>query len=376
MHVFKLDRLLEVVQLVRKEIPTHTQIVVNVGDFEAVQARQMRAAGVSGAYHVCRLREGIDTSLDPAARRKTFEAIRGAGLDFYYCCEPIGPEHTPEEMADQILIGIEFGCLQHAAMRRVLVPGAPLATRGQITESRLAQVVAVVAFATLGLKEIRQIAVHEPNLLGLAAGANTIYAETGANPRDTEEDTSRNRGLDIAACRKMLYEAGFTGVVRGADAESFGGSREFATFVGRVVPTWKLGEDEPFAVGLSTLVGGLDNRCALRMLGTGEVFTSPGAQTIASWAADATWTAGRWKLFGEVSQVFGVVSPRYYASGGPSDQFTDALAGIHCSQGPITYRFVYSTGLADNPHGWQSMFVPGGTIRLTRNLTLWCEHVF
>jgi len=83
MHEFKLDRLLAVVERVRREIPRHTQIVVNVGDFDVAQAREMRAAGVSGAYHVCRLREGVDSSLDPAARRKTFEAIRGAGLDFY-----------------------------------------------------------------------------------------------------------------------------------------------------------------------------------------------------------------------------------------------------------------------------------------------------
>jgi biotin synthase len=215
MHEFKLDRLLAIVEKVRGEIPAHTQIVVNVGDFDRVHAGEMRAAGVRGAYHVCRLREGVDTSLDPAARRNTFEAIRSAGLDFYYCCEAIGPEHSPEELADQIFLGMEFGCLQHAAMRRVFVPGAPLAHRGQITESRLAQVVAVIALATLGLKETQQIAVHEPNLLGLAAGANTVYAETGANPRDTEADTSANRGLDIIACRKMLYEAGFTRLLRG-----------------------------------------------------------------------------------------------------------------------------------------------------------------
>jgi|YelNatPaOPRAMG01_1025707.scaffolds.fasta_scaffold17414_7 biotin synthase len=215
MHELNLEWLLTVVERIRKEIPNHTQIVVNVGDFDVGQAREMRASGVSGAYHVCRLREGIDTSLAPAARRKTFEAIRSAGLDLYYCCEPIGPEHTPDELVEQMFLGIEFGCFQHAAMRRVYVPGVPLAERGQITESRLAQVVAVVALATLGLKETKQIAVHEPNLLGLVAGANTVYAETGANPRDTEEDTSRNRGLDMAACRKMLYEAGFTGVVRG-----------------------------------------------------------------------------------------------------------------------------------------------------------------
>ena len=214
-HEFDLGRLLAVIERVRRELPLHTQIVVNIGDFDAVQARELHAAGVRGAYHVCRLREGRDTALDPARRKHTLGVIRGAGLDLYYCCEPIGPEHTAEELVEQMFIGLEYGCFQHAAMRRVYVPGAPLASKGQITERRLAQVVAVVTLASLGCRETKNIAVHEPNLLGLAAGANVVYAETGANPRDTETDTAGNRGLDMAACRKMLYEAGFRALLRG-----------------------------------------------------------------------------------------------------------------------------------------------------------------
>ncbi|TVS09161.1 MAG: radical SAM protein [Planctomycetaceae bacterium] len=210
MHDFTNERLLEIIQAVRKCIPPETQIVVNIGDFDIAQGQQLRSAGVHGAYHVCRLREGTDTSLSPEDRKKTFRTIRDAGLDFYYCCEPIGPEHTPEELVEQIFLGVGYGCFQHAAMRRVFVSGMPLSDRGQITELRLAQIVAVVTLATLGCQETQNIAVHEPNLLGLTAGANVVYTETGANPRDTEVDTSSNRGLDMPAARKMLYEAGFT----------------------------------------------------------------------------------------------------------------------------------------------------------------------
>ncbi len=215
MHDFTLDRLLDVITDIRKCIPSQTQIVVNIGDFDLAQGEQLRAVGVQGAYHVCRLREGRDTSLDPEERKKTFRTIRDAGLDFYYCCEPIGPEHSPEELVAQIFLGIEYGCFQHAAMRRVFVPGMPLSHRGQITELQLAHVVAVVTVATLDCQETKNIAVHEPNLLGLTAGANVVYAETGANPRDTEADTSGHRGLDMAAARTMLYEAGFTALRRG-----------------------------------------------------------------------------------------------------------------------------------------------------------------
>ena len=82
MHEFDLDRLVSVVSAVRRELPAHTQVVVNVGDFDPSQARQMKAAGVNGAYHVCRLREGTDTSLAPEARKRTFRVIKDAGLDF------------------------------------------------------------------------------------------------------------------------------------------------------------------------------------------------------------------------------------------------------------------------------------------------------
>jgi biotin synthase len=182
MHDFEFDNLLDIIRTVRGCIPRQTQIVVNIGDFDRSQAERLRTAGIQGAYHVCRLREGVDTALSPEQRKKTFRTIREAGLDFYYCCEPIGPEHTPEELVEQMFVGIEYGCFQHAAMRRVWVPGLPVSDRGQITELRLAQVVAVVTLATLGCKKTQNIAVHEPNLLGLTSGANVVYAETGAKP--------------------------------------------------------------------------------------------------------------------------------------------------------------------------------------------------
>ena len=209
MHTFDFERLLRIVRMLRERIRRETQLVVNIGDFDQAQARDLKAAGIHGAYHVCRLREGVDTALDPEQRKATIRNITESGLDWYYCCEPIGPEHSPQELADQIFIGLEYGCFQHATMRRVYIPSAPLSPYGQISELRLAQVTAVVALATLACSETKSIAVHEPNLIGLTGGANTVYAETGANPRDTEKNTTGHRGRDIHACKMMLYEAGF-----------------------------------------------------------------------------------------------------------------------------------------------------------------------
>ncbi len=209
MHPFDLHHLLHVIELARGRVPSGTQIVVNLGDFDAAQARELKGAGVDGAYHVLRLREGSDTALDPGRRMETIQAAQRAGLDWWYCCEPIGPEHSPGELAEQIFFGVNHGCVAHAAMRRVYLPSSPLAARGQVSELRLAQVTAVVALATMHSPAVKLIAVHEPNVLGLSSGANALFAEAGANPRDTEENTTGHRGRDILACKKMLYEAGF-----------------------------------------------------------------------------------------------------------------------------------------------------------------------
>lgn len=215
MHDFDRERLLADVTALRVMVPGSTQLVVNIGDADVGYFRALRAAGVSGAYHVLRLREGRDTRLDPALRRATIAAIKDAGLDWYTCCEPIGPEHSDAELVEQIFVGVEHGCFQHAAMRRVAQPGLPLYASGQISELRLAQVTAVVALASLGSPETRSIAVHEPNVLGLCSGANTVYAETGANPRDTAAETAGHRGLDVAGARQMLWEAGYERLMRG-----------------------------------------------------------------------------------------------------------------------------------------------------------------
>ncbi|QQE13574.1 hypothetical protein JD969_08985 [Planctomycetota bacterium] len=215
MHNYDYFHLLDVVQAVREAIPSHTKIVINVGDFTLDQASQLKSLGITGAYHVCRLREGCDTDLNPQDRLNTIQAIKESELDWYYCCEPIGPEHTPDEIVDQLQLGVQYECFQHATMRRVYLEQAPLSEFGQISELRLAQITAVVALATLASETVDNIAVHEPNLLGLTSGANVVYAEAGANPRDIALDTATNRGINIHQAKTMLFEAGFTALRRG-----------------------------------------------------------------------------------------------------------------------------------------------------------------
>ena len=219
MHTYDEKRLIQTVEAVRKVIPSSTDIVLNMGDFSLETAKTLAVAGVSGMYHVMRLREGVDTKLDPEDRKKTIRAIKDAGLNWYYCCEPIGPEHTAEELADLIFLGAEYECFQHAAMRRVTFPGSPLQEKGMITELRLAQVVAVTLLAMIANPTLQALAVHEPNPLGLMSGANSVYAEAGANPRDTTENTKSGRGLDTLACKRMFTETGFDCIYNASNEE-------------------------------------------------------------------------------------------------------------------------------------------------------------
>jgi biotin synthase len=150
MHRFGFEWFRDLCAELHRRIPAHLEILANVGDISPAQLGELKDAGVSGAYHVCRIREGIDSCMTPADRWATIERILEAGLSWYNMCEPLGPEHTPEELVEQMWLGVDLPCTQHGVMQRFPVPGSPLYHHGQVSLSRLGQVAAVVALATVG----------------------------------------------------------------------------------------------------------------------------------------------------------------------------------------------------------------------------------
>lgn len=219
MHEYDLQNFLNAVKIAKELVPESTKIWSNVGDTEKEAFQEMKKAGVEGVYHVCRIGEGKDTNLKPENRMRTMRNAMDAGLLLYTCCEPIGPEHSPRELVDNMFIGIELGCTQHAAMRRVAVPGTPFYPYGQITELRLGQIVAVVSLASFTAPSMTYCGVHEPNKIAYCSGANIITAESGANPRDNSADTAKSRGMDMDDCRRMLLDSGFTHICRGDESK-------------------------------------------------------------------------------------------------------------------------------------------------------------
>ena len=205
---YPFDRYVEIAKAVRKVLSPDMPMVANIGDFGPEQAEKLLNAGFQGVYHVFRLREGKDTEIDPEVRLQTLKAIRDSDLDLGYCVEPIGPEHSPEELVEEMFRGKEYGAVNLASMWRVPVSGVPLAKLGMISQWSLAKAVAVTRIVVGD--SISAMGVHEARILPLRAGTNQIYAETGPNPRDTIEDTSKGIGFSVEACKNMLREAGYT----------------------------------------------------------------------------------------------------------------------------------------------------------------------
>jgi biotin synthase len=200
------ERFVECAAAVRAMLPARVRLVANIGDFSPEIAKELKAAGCTGAYHIRRLREGQDTGIPPERREQTLENIRKAGLDLYYCIEPIGPEHAYPELVEEMLRARRLDVQVMAAMRRIPVPGTPLAAKGQISGLELTKVVAVT---NLLVNPARSMNVHEPMQMPLLAGVNQLYAESGANPRDTNSRTEQSRGFSPAKAWTMLAEGGW-----------------------------------------------------------------------------------------------------------------------------------------------------------------------
>jgi len=204
---YPFGRYLETTQEIRSRLRPETVMIANVGDFEVGEGRRLKETGFSGIYHAVRMGEGKQTTIPPESRLATFRAAEESGLLLGTCVEPVGPEHTPEELVEKTLIGREASPCYSGTARRITIPGSSLAEQGMISEFTMAYQVAVVRLA-MGPR-VRGNCTHEPNLLGAASGANLFWAEVGANPRDTRAETAEGRGLGVAACRKILEEADY-----------------------------------------------------------------------------------------------------------------------------------------------------------------------
>lgn len=190
----------------RAELKNTQKLVANIGDFDVSYARELKGAGVDACYHVVRLREGTDTAIDTKTRIKTLDAIVAEGLELFYCVEPIGFEHTPQEIAAEMLRARAYAVHVMAVMKRVPVMGTEMAKRKSITNLRLTKIAAIARLVT---RPKTSMNVHEPVESALLCGVNQLYAEVGVNPRDIVTSTENGRGFSVGAVRNLLGQYGY-----------------------------------------------------------------------------------------------------------------------------------------------------------------------
>lgn len=195
------EKFLKYAASVKAILPPQMRFVANVGDFDLTYAKRLKEVGFTGVYHICRLREGVDTQARLEDRVKTLDSVRDAGLELYYCVEPIGAEHNNMEIVEEIFRAKKYPVDAMAVMKRISVEGSQLYSRGEVSAMTLAKIAAVTV---LCVRPSRAMGVHEPDELCLVAGANQIYAEVSVNPRDTSQVTELSRGYSVAAAKKLL----------------------------------------------------------------------------------------------------------------------------------------------------------------------------
>ncbi len=208
---YDFGKFIEISKEIKKKLNPDTTFIANIGDQPASNIKKVKDSGYDGVYHAVRLREGIDSAISPETRKRSILRFQEAGLRVGTCVEPIGPEHSDEEVAELILFTDSISPAFSGAARRIPIPDTEMKTRGMISEFRMAQIVAVTRIA-VG-RNVKGICTHEPCTLGAIAGANLFWAESGANPRDIKERTEESRGLTVENCRKIFKESGW-GVLR------------------------------------------------------------------------------------------------------------------------------------------------------------------
>ena len=96
------ERYLEIIRAVRADVSDNLTIMANTGDLTLNQARALKEAGVTAAYHALRLGEGELTDIAPVERRRTIERIHEAGMLVMTGVEPLWQDVGHLELSERI----------------------------------------------------------------------------------------------------------------------------------------------------------------------------------------------------------------------------------------------------------------------------------
>ena len=204
---YSFEKLVDMVGSVREVIGADMPLLVNTDDMTLEQTTTLKAAGANGAYHAVRMGEGVDTEIPVEKRMETFANLAAAGMSLSTCVEPVGPEHTPEQITEATMRCIGTHPMSAGVGKRIGVPGTLLYDKGMLTDVANANMVAIYRLAS-GLEPRLNCSAN--TVMTAASGANLAWAEVGTNPRDAVERTENGgRGASFSQQRKMFLASGW-----------------------------------------------------------------------------------------------------------------------------------------------------------------------
>jgi|LSQX01.1.fsa_nt_gb biotin synthase len=204
-ETYDLQHLLELGRRIRREVSGKYRLALNTRTLTKEDADELHKAGFSSAYHALRLGEGTDTPFDPEDRIRTMRAIAGSKLMLTSGIDPVGVEHTNEEILLRIGILRELGAKSVCSMRRKNVAGTPKGGLPEVSDKRMAQIAAVLRMAHPEWGVASSPIIPQ----SLEWGANSISVETGASPRRDHPDRIWNI-MSHDEAEKVLEHAGYT----------------------------------------------------------------------------------------------------------------------------------------------------------------------
>lgn len=182
-------------------------LTANTGTDTTIEAEKLKDAGFEMVYEAMRFREGEDTTFDVAEREKAMKNVISSGMSLSQYLEPIGPEHTNEEIADRMEEILGIGTKVSGIMPRVAVEGTPKYELGEIDENRIAQITAI--FRIFSKDKIEDMIIHPLTEKALRCGANSLVVDIGAIPRDNTMYLDAWNGQDIEKSKEILLRNGF-----------------------------------------------------------------------------------------------------------------------------------------------------------------------
>ncbi len=194
---FDIDKLCDIAQAVRLSIPENVKLMVNTGEIDILQARQLKESGFDSFYHTIRLGEGEITDIDPIKRRQTIKYGKEAGLNLMSGTEPLYEGQSAEQIADGILEVASFKpvisglCALHAVEYTAMHSERP------VSGERLAYLAALARLAT-----------GDDTVLGFVG--NIKWINLGFDPRGRHNPTDYHGILDkFKEAKELLIKGGW-----------------------------------------------------------------------------------------------------------------------------------------------------------------------